>query len=210
MTINMVIVLTKSSGGDEASAVFNAAAGNLLGVIITPTLILIYLGKDSGGGIDLLQVVIKLALRVVLPIFVGQLIQLKFPEYIKPLMKAHKSTIKKGGEFGLTFIVYCVFCKTFNSKEIAGTFTIWPDFISVFIVVGLWLPLLMTVSWFLFRFLYPDDPDLVIFALYGCTQKTMAMGIRLISALYEGSDKLGVYTLPLLIWHPMQMIWGSG
>ena len=31
MTINMVLVLTKSSGGDEASAVFNAAFGNLVG-----------------------------------------------------------------------------------------------------------------------------------------------------------------------------------
>ncbi|GMH52253.1 hypothetical protein TrRE_jg10864, partial [Triparma retinervis] len=45
MTINMVIVLTKSAGGDEASAVFNAAFGNLLGVFLTPALVLMYLGE---------------------------------------------------------------------------------------------------------------------------------------------------------------------
>ena len=44
MTVNMVIVLTKSSGGDEACALLNASMGNLLGVFVTPALILLYLG----------------------------------------------------------------------------------------------------------------------------------------------------------------------
>ena len=70
MTINMVIVLTKSSGGDEASAVFNAAFGNMIGVFITPFLVLMYLGQS--GGIDVGSVFGKLAVRVIAPIFVGQ------------------------------------------------------------------------------------------------------------------------------------------
>ena len=44
MTVNMVIVLTKSSGGDEACALLNASLGNLLGVFVTPALLLLYLG----------------------------------------------------------------------------------------------------------------------------------------------------------------------
>eukprot|EP01083_Nonionella_stella_P252803 870610_1 len=72
ITVNMVLVLTKSSKGDEASAIFNAAFGNLLGVFISPLLILMYLGQQS--SIDIGAVLYKLSLRVVLPIFVGQLI----------------------------------------------------------------------------------------------------------------------------------------
>lgn len=34
MTINMVLVLTKSANGDEAAAIFNAAFGNLVGVFL--------------------------------------------------------------------------------------------------------------------------------------------------------------------------------
>ena len=44
MTVNMVIVLTKASNGDEACALLNASLGNLLGVFVTPALILGYLG----------------------------------------------------------------------------------------------------------------------------------------------------------------------
>ena len=35
------------------------------------------------------------------------------------------------------------------------------------------------------------------------------MGIPLINAIYEGSPALALYTLPLLIWHPMQLVIGT-
>lgn len=63
LTINMVLVLTKSSGGDEAAAIFNAAFGNLIGVFLSPVLILGYNGVT--GRIDLPTVFLKLSLRVV-------------------------------------------------------------------------------------------------------------------------------------------------
>ncbi len=47
----------------EASAIFNAACGNLVGVFLSPILILGYLGVT--GDVDLLGVFVKLALRVV-------------------------------------------------------------------------------------------------------------------------------------------------
>lgn len=72
MTVNMVIVLTKSGGGDEATALLNASVGNLLGVFITPALILGLLGQSS--DIKFLNVVLKLVYRVVIPIIFGQLL----------------------------------------------------------------------------------------------------------------------------------------
>lgn len=58
ITINMVLVLTTSSNGDEAAAVFNAAFGNLVGVFLSPTLIFMYLGVQ--GAVDLGTVFFKL------------------------------------------------------------------------------------------------------------------------------------------------------
>ena len=37
--VNMCIVLTDSAGGATASALFNAALGNILGVFLTPLLL---------------------------------------------------------------------------------------------------------------------------------------------------------------------------
>ena len=76
MTINMVLVLTKSAGGNEAAAVFNAAFGNMIGVFLSPVLILGYIGVT--GQVDLASVFYKLGLRVVLPICVGQILAKDF------------------------------------------------------------------------------------------------------------------------------------
>ena len=91
LTINMVLVLTKSSGGDEASAIFNAAFGNMMGVFLSPVLILGYLGVT--GDVDLLGVFYKLALRVVLPVAVGQLLQ-KFSPPVVAFVAKYKKYFK--------------------------------------------------------------------------------------------------------------------
>ena len=39
--------------------------------------------------------------------------------------------------------------------------------------------------------------------------KTVAMGIPLLQAMFDGDENLGMYCLPLLIWHPAQLLIGS-
>jgi solute carrier family 10 (sodium/bile acid cotransporter), member 7 len=51
---------------------------------------------------------------------------------------------------------------------------------------------------------------LCVMGLFGCTHKTISVGVPLINAMYEGNPlNVGLYTLPLLIWHPMQLLVGS-
>lgn len=112
MTINMVLILTKAANGDEAAAIFNAAFGNLVGVFLSPLLILGYLGVS--GNVNMVDIFIKLAVRVLLPIFVGQILQ----KTCKPLVEFHKNNknhFKTVQQLGLVFIVYTVFCRTFSS-----------------------------------------------------------------------------------------------
>jgi sodium/bile acid cotransporter 7 len=73
MTINVVIVMTASAGGDEAAAIFNTIVGNIIGIFLSPALILGYL--ESTSNIALGRVFYKLSLEVVLPLAVGQLLQ---------------------------------------------------------------------------------------------------------------------------------------
>ena len=48
-----------------------------------------------------------------------------------------------------------------------------------------------------------------IAGLFCSSHKTLAMGIPLITAIYSNSDNLGPYTIPLLIYHPLQIVFGS-
>jgi sodium/bile acid cotransporter 7 len=202
LTINMVLVLTKNAGGDEASAIFNAAFGNLVGVFLSPILILGYLGVT--GDVDLLGVFAKLALRVVLPIAFGQLLQ-KTSKVVVDFVKKYKKYFKKAQMYCLVFIVYTVFCRTFDNGSDASIGDIFLMILFQFILlVGV-----MSLAWFLLRLFFRDQPMLRVMGLFGCTHKTVAMGVPLINAIYENDPNVGLYTLPLLIWHPMQLVIGT-
>jgi sodium/bile acid cotransporter 7 len=203
LTINMVLVLTKSSGGDEASAIFNAALGNLCGVFLSPVLILGYIGVSS--SVAIWDVFYKLSLRVVLPVAFGQLLQ-KFSPPVVRFVNEHKVRFKQAQEYCLIYIVYAVFCATFADEN--RNSNVGDIFIMIAVLIVL-LCGLMILAWFTFKFLFPNEPTLRIVALFGATHKTVAMGVPLINSIYEDDPLVGLYTLPLLIWHPLQLLVGS-
>ena len=82
----------------------------------------------------------------------------------------------------------------------------------IFLMIALqffMLCVVMTLAWICLRLLFRNEPKLQAMGLFGCTHKTVAMGVPLINAIYESNPNVGLYTLPLLIWHPMQLVLGS-
>jgi sodium/bile acid cotransporter 7 len=202
LTINSVSVLTKSAGGDEASAICNSAFGHMVGVFLTPLLILGYLGVT--GTVQLGDVFYKLAVRVVVPVLVGQLLH-KFCPPVVAFNKKHKKHFIQAQQFALVFIVYTVFCRTFEQEMES-------NIADIFIMIAVQFCLLctvMTLAWLSLKLFFRDEPTLRVMGLYGCTHKTVAMGVPLINAIYEKDPLVGLYTLPLLIWFPMQLVLGS-
>jgi sodium/bile acid cotransporter 7 len=167
LTINMVLVLTKSSGGDEASAIFNAAFGNMMGVFLSPILILGYLGVT--GDVALGAVFYKLALRVVVPVAVGQILQ-KFSPPVVAFVAKYKKHFKTAQQYCLVFIVYTVFCRTFEEENDDTSIA------DIFIMIAIQFCLLitvMTLAWYALRLFFPQEPTLRVMGLYGCTHKTV-------------------------------------
>ena len=203
ITVSMVIVLTKSANGDEAAAVLLAAVGSLAGVFLSPTLILLYIGVQS--QISMSAVFVKLLLRIVVPIMTGQLLQL-YSTTVVEFVERHKTKFRACQEWALIYIVYTVFCKTFSTPLEASIV----DIVWMAIAQCTALILSMIVAWYSLKILFRDEPRLRVTGLYGCTQKSVAMGIPLIGAVYENDPRAGLFTLPLLIWHPAQLLIGSG
>jgi solute carrier family 10 (sodium/bile acid cotransporter), member 7 len=160
-------VLTKSSGGDEASAIFNAAFGNMLGVFLSPVLILGYLGVT--GDVKMAEVFLKLAARVVAPVIVGQVLQ-KTSQPVVEFVKKHKPRFKQAQQYCLVFIVYTVFCRTFAEESQSGIG-------DIFIMIALQFVLLcslMVLAWYALKLFFHDEPKLRVMGLFGCTHKTVS------------------------------------
>jgi solute carrier family 10 (sodium/bile acid cotransporter), member 7 len=202
MSINMVQVLTKTAGGDEASAIFNAVGGNTIGVFLSPMLVLGYVGVTADVALG--TVFYQLALRVVAPILVGQSMRQIFP-CIVTWYTSHKNWFKRAQIWSLAYIIYTVFCTTFASDDdsVTGLNIAVMVIVVFFCVIGL-----MILAWVAMRILFRDKPTFRVMGLFGCTHKTMAIGVPLIGTIYKGDPNIGLITLPLLIWHTMNLIVG--
>ncbi|KAL7561404.1 hypothetical protein ACA910_020828 [Epithemia clementina (nom. ined.)] len=145
----MAHVLTDAAGGDDPLAVINAAAGNMIGVFLSPVLILGYVGVT--GDTQVTDVFYELTLKVILPVVVGQIVQKPMPQAIA-LFNKYKEYVKKAQEYALVFIVYTVFCKTFSKDAVSS-------FGEIFLMIAfvfLFLIFVMTVAWFTMRLLFRD------------------------------------------------------
>jgi solute carrier family 10 (sodium/bile acid cotransporter), member 7 len=212
MAINMVVVLCHASNGDEAAAVFNATLSNLMGVFVSPLLIPLLVGVT--GNVDHVAVFLSLTLKVVAPVLVGQVLHYHAPPAVQEALQRHKKVLSLVPQACLLFIIYTVFCQTFvdAQKDIADptkTSITIHDVLQVVTLEVSILTVLMTVAWYALRRLIPNEPQLRVMGLFGCTHKTVSIGVPLINTIYHGNPSVGLYTLPLLIWNPMQLVIGS-
>ena len=65
-TVTGAVVLTANCSGNEAAAVVNSSGANMLGIILSPALIFVFLGNL--GDVDMVTFFSNLALRVVVPV----------------------------------------------------------------------------------------------------------------------------------------------
>ncbi|KAL7561409.1 hypothetical protein ACA910_001414 [Epithemia clementina (nom. ined.)] len=201
MSINMVPAWTGAAGGDRPLAVINAAAGNMIGLFLSPVLILGYVGVN--GDTQITDVFYKLTLKVLLPVVVGQIVQKTMPKVIA-LFNKYKEYFFRAQVYALMFILYNVFCETLT-KELSSSLG---EIFLMIAFVFLFLIFVMTAAWFAMRLFFRDYPELRIMGLFACTNKAFLLWIPLISAVYEDSPNVGIYLLPLLVWDQMQLIIG--
>lgn len=206
-TISSNVLMTKSAGGNEAASLTNAVLGSILGVFLSPILIfwLLQLG-NSGNSISYADVFSNLAITVLGPLILGQL----FRYYCTPLIVIAQKYVNFAifNSFLLLLLVYQVFCDTFSS----GSFkTVGVG--SLFAVLAIVLVLFLSFSFLSFHisripFLNFTKEDTVAIMMCSAT-KSAALGIPLINVIFNGNTKIGIISLPLLMYHAEQLLAGS-
>lgn len=122
-TISSNVVMTANSNGSESLALFNAALGNLLGVFISPVIVLILLHNSDASpsgqhGLDYATILRDLGTTILVPIVVGQICLYFFPRSIAWAKKVvHFPTLNSSC---LLILVWTVFCDAFYNNTFAS------------------------------------------------------------------------------------------
>ncbi len=199
-TISTCSVFTQISEGDVALTLFNASFSNIIGVFVSPVLLSILL-QEVGRVMPisvLITIISGLALKMVLPLLVGQVLRFVFLTSAARLKKA----IGVGSNLMILAIVF------FSMAESAATPMLGENLRSMFIpVVYLTVVhlVLIAIAVGIARIANFTGPE-TISVMYAAPQKTLAMGIPLLSAYFVDEPLvLGIAILPLLYYHAWEL-----
>ncbi|KAJ3097200.1 hypothetical protein HDU97_005085 [Phlyctochytrium planicorne] len=206
-TISSNVLMTKQAGGNEAGALTNAVIGNIIGVFISPSLIVAYVGTVSAGtSLDFKKTFTDLTITVIAPLIVGQIIQMAFPKFVATISKYVSLAIINSCL--LLVLVWAVFCDTFT-ENIASSV----DAGSFVAILAIDLALFCGFSGIAFAaarvpFFKFSKADTVAIVMCAAT-KTVALGIPMINIIYAGNPLIGILSAPLLVYHAEQLVVGS-
>ena len=199
--VSSAVILTKAVGGNEAAAIFNSAFGSFLGIVVTP--LLLYLTIGSSSTIPFTSVFATLSLTVVIPLLIGQWLR----TCIKDWLERAKPPFGTLSSCTLLLIIYTTFCDTFNQASLGING-------SSLIAMALIILLLQVVFLFL-AFNLSRTPMLNFSAadsvaiMFCSTHKSLTLGIPMLKIIYAGYNYLSVISIPLLMYHPTQILLGG-
>ncbi|KAK3741025.1 hypothetical protein RRG08_005715 [Elysia crispata] len=200
--VSSAIILTKAVGGNEAAAVFNSAFGSILGIFVTPFLILLLLGS-SEVEMPYNRIFQQLCLTVVFPLIAGQIIHNTWYKYYR----RKNIPFKTIGQILILFIIYTTFCATFSRTDISV------DTVSLVCTVLLIFLLQLSVMTFLLRassssmFNFTSADSIAI--SYCGTHKSLTLGIPMIDIIFAYNSNISLLSIPLLMYNPLQIVLGG-
>ncbi|KAI7883638.1 hypothetical protein K492DRAFT_159234 [Lichtheimia hyalospora FSU 10163] len=222
-TVSSNVVMTKNAGGNEATALMNAATGNLLGIFVSPALVSFFQEPlvdatpepDSvtkiDGQVHLASVLMQLGLSVLLPLIMGQAVQWMAPVTVVHIKeRCRLSDISSIALLSLVWAVFsnAVYAHSFDAVKASDICVV--ALINL-LFYGIFCALCVYLAHYLpFPRLRYSRQDTVAVMYCGAT-KTVAMGVPLINVLYENADPgtVGVLMTPLLLYHIEQLIVGN-
>lgn len=196
-TVQSSITFTSIAGGNVPGAMVSATASNLLGVLLTPLLVVVLLPSAGSGAIGWDQF-LAVCLQLLLPFVLGQLSRPLTARF----MTAHAKRIKYLDQGVICLVVYGAFSDFFA----AGT---WRQVSArdLALMTGICLVLLAAMlgfTWWLAHRLRFTRPD-AIAVLFCGTKKSLATGVPMASVLFAG-QAVGMIVLPLMIFHQAQLM----
>ncbi|MGB3303051.1 MAG: bile acid:sodium symporter family protein [Gordonia sp. (in: high G+C Gram-positive bacteria)] len=196
-TVQSSIAFTSIARGNVPGAIVSASASNLIGVFLTPVLVVLLMGSEAGVHITGSSV-LKIVLEILVPFIVGQLCR----PLISGFLSKYAAPTKYVDRSSIVVVVYVAF----SAGVVSGMWSIvsaWDvvlvGVISTAVVIGM----LALTQWVPQRWGF-NRADVIAIQFCG-SKKSLATGLPLASVMFAAST-VGFIVLPLMIFHQIQLI----
>jgi len=199
-TISTCVVFTQTTGGNSVGAIFNSAFANVAGIFVSPLLLSLLLsGTRAALPLkEILPILQSLVLTMLLPILLGQYLRRRYAA-------AADRNRKRLSDDSSALILLIVFITISTTAANQG-------FLGMLLQLAIPFSFLAASHLFFIFVLYKGSRLLnfsredCICAIYVGPQKTIAMGVPLLSVFFASQPELlALAVVPLLFYHPFQL-----
>ena len=196
-TVSSSVAMTALARGHVAAAVLNATLSTLLGVFLTPLLVSLVMGGQT-GNLDVSETMLKVAQMLVLPFVAGHL--------LRPWLAGWFARIKPVTNVFDKAVIVLMVWSAFSDSVADGLWTRHGPLLLAEAMAGAVL-FLVPMLWFTRRmasalgFSVEDE----IVAVFCGSKKTLASGMPMAKLLFGGSASMGVLILPIMLYHQLQL-----
>jgi len=195
-TVQSSIAFTSIARGNVAAAVVSASVSNMLGVFMTPVLVMLLM-QTTGEATVSPTAILEIVVQLLLPFVAGQVLR---PKLYRVL--SHTTLTKVVDRGSVYLVVYAAFSAgmvehVWQGLQISRLLAV------VGVSVGL-LAVVLGVTAGAARLLRFDRADRIVVIFCG-SKKSLATGLPMATVLFAGHP-VGLIVLPLMIFHQIQLI----
>lgn len=196
-TVSSSVVMVAIAKGNLPTAIFNASISGLIGIIVTPLWLSLFMLKT--GDFAILEIITKLLLQIVLPLILGLALQ----KMLGNFARKHSKKLNLFDKSVIIVIVYSSFGNSFNS----GVFDSIPplDLLKLVGIVITMFFLVYAITGYLCKLLNFNLRDTITVKFAG-TKKSLVHGSVMAKIIFGGSAGLGLILLPIMLYHILQLL----
>nr|WP_296776961.1 bile acid:sodium symporter family protein [Rhodococcus sp. (in: high G+C Gram-positive bacteria)] len=196
-TVQSSIAFTSIAKGNVAGAVVSASFSNIVGVFVTPLLVILLLDTSGDAHVEASSI-LNIVAQLLIPFLVGQLIR----PLVKGWLARHSRPTKVVDRGSILLVVYSAFSESMN-QHVWSAVSAW-QIVAVVVVCCVILAAVLTLTHFIGKAMGFPLPDRIVLVFCG-SKKSLASGLPMASVLFIGQP-VGLIVLPLLLFHQIQLM----
>ncbi|PTN10444.1 sodium/bile acid cotransporter 7 [Mangrovibacterium marinum] len=200
-TVSSSVVMVSIAGGNIPSAIFNASISGVIGILLTPAWMGIFLDQQA-EAFAFSEVIRDLVIQILIPVTIG----LFMHRYWGSWANRHKQRISLFDKSVILAIVYRSFSDSFTN----GIFSSIPASALLVLsggVIALFFVVFEGTKW-LTGLMHFDREDRITVLFCG-SKKSLVHGSVMVGVLFAGSTLGSLFLVPVMIYHAFQLFYIS-
>lgn len=194
-TVQSSVALTAVARGNVAGAICGATVSNVVGMVVTPLLVLTFMDRSGTVGLGGLRSVL---LNLLLPFVVGQLLQ----PIAGGWLRRHRGLTQVVDRGTIILVVLAAVSEATASGAWAGL-SVW-TLVALVALSAVLLATVLAATWWGGAWLRLGLPDRVALLMCG-SKKSLATGIPMAAVLFTPAAAAAV-AVPLIVFHQLQLV----